>query len=174
MDKNPRDVRSAFYLAQTHECLGNHKEAIEGYKYRATLPGWDEENYMTYYRLGKMYEIVGDWNSAEAAYLKGYSLRPTRIEVLIKIIEHYWSIGNQITAFMFAHQAARQPVTNDVLFVEQNMYDYSRWNLLGMTAWYVGEFQLGYDAVLKALEVSPNETHLHNNLKLYKERLKIA
>jgi glycosyltransferase involved in cell wall biosynthesis len=54
--EDPFGTRNLFYLAQTHWCLGNLEEAYRFYKIRAPLTGWDEEDYLSWYRLGLITE----------------------------------------------------------------------------------------------------------------------
>ena len=52
---NPMDSRTAFYLAQTFDCLGDLENAYKYYELRTHLRGWDEEDFMARYRLGASY-----------------------------------------------------------------------------------------------------------------------
>jgi len=57
--QNPFDARTLFYLAQTYECLGDWENAYIFYEKRAAIHGWDEENFMTQFRLGTVAEHLG-------------------------------------------------------------------------------------------------------------------
>ena len=56
--KKPNDPRTLFYLGQTYECLNDVENAYRTYEHRATLPGWDEENFMTLYRLSGLVQSI--------------------------------------------------------------------------------------------------------------------
>lgn len=58
-EQNPGDPRTLFYLAQTYECLGDWENAYIFYEKRAAIHGWDEENFMTLFRLGNVAEHLG-------------------------------------------------------------------------------------------------------------------
>ena len=45
--------------------------------------------------------------------------------------------------------------------------NYTRRDILGQIAWYVGEFEIGENAVREALRVHENYPHLFNNLSFY-------
>ena len=170
--RNPNDPRTAFYLAQTYECLGNHERAYEEYQYRATLNGWSEENFITLYRLGCLAENneALSWSIAMDHYLKAFALRPHRIEPLVKIANHYWPDNIQ-TCYLFIKHAYDLPYPHqDMLFIEKEMYVYTRYEIMSRCAWYLGEFVLGEEASLRALRVYPNTEHLLNNLRLYQEK----
>ncbi len=179
--EEPTNSRTAFYLAQTYACLGEWEEAIRFYQLRVKLVSWDEENFMTLYRLGEAVErfITTDtgkasiytWSTALLYYMKAYAMRPTRIEPLIRIAQHYLHEGNHAVAYLFAKRAAEMPYpTHDTLFVEKTMYTHTCFDILGHCAWYIGEFEAGKQALQKALEYNPDDKHLLENLRFYEER----
>lgn len=170
-DKNPNDPRTTFYLAQTYACLGDWENAAYWYTIRSEQPGWDQENYMAYYKLADAYEHLENWPKALWNYLKAYSLRPQRAEPLVRLAQHYLAVRDFTTAFLFAHQAVRIPVfETENLFFDKIMYDFVRYDLLGIASWYVGEFEVGEQAVRKAMEYWPDAAHLKFNLGLYLDR----
>lgn len=172
MKKNGNDSRSAFYLAQTYDCLQDLEGAYYWYHYRLGLPGWDEENFMTCYRLAQTCESMNNWDEAVRWYLHAYNMRPTRIEPLVKLAQYYWKNGQYALSYMFAVRATEIPYPKeDFLFVEKSFYDYVRYDVLGCAAWYLAEYEVGKQAVQKALEARPDMPHLLRNLQLYTKAL---
>ncbi len=166
--RNPTDPRTTFYLAQTYACLGDLENALYWYQVRTQQQGWDQENYMAYYRLGTVYDALGDWPKALVNFIKAFSMRPWRVEPLIAIASHYLQMQDFVTSFMFARQACEvEPRASEVLFVDRIFYDYTRYDLLGIASWYVGQYEIGEKAVLKALAFNPDANHLKFNLSLY-------
>lgn len=169
--RNPTDPRTTFYLAQTYACLGDLDNALYWYQFRTQQQGWDQENYMAYYRLGTVYDAKGDWPNALVSFIKAYSMRPWRVEPLVAIASHYLKVQDFVTTFMFARQACEvERRASDVLFVDRIFYDYTRYDILAIASWYVGQYEVGERALLKALEYDPESTHLQYNLKLYQDR----
>lgn len=175
--RDPYSPRNTFYLAQTFECLGELEDAYKFYNIRSELPGWDEENFQTHYRLGRVAEQIlmangeCDWPKALGHYLKAFSMRPTRTEPIIKIAHYYLRKGDHALAYLFAQRACQIAYpSQDVLFVEKDMYDYARYDILGQCAWYLNEYEVGEEAVRKALKAHADYTHLHTNLAFYLNR----
>lgn len=191
--ENPADPRTLFYLAQTYACLGDWQNAYLFYSKRAALAGWDEENFITFVRLGEAAERLATQQKNSAAnteeapqeieikknlqqeavkqYLHAFSLRPHRAEPLIKLANHYLQKNMMQEACMYAKMAIAVPYPkNDILFIDTPAYTFTRYDILGICAWYTQEYELGEWATKKALEVSPNAAHLHRNLKLYQDR----
>ncbi|MGV3739675.1 MAG: glycosyltransferase [Gammaproteobacteria bacterium] len=179
LTENADDPRTVFYLAQTYECLERLEEAYHLYQIRAKLPGWDEENFITYFRLGCLAERLSQqteqsvvtWDHAMNYFLQAFALRPHRIEPLVKMANHYWP-SNAQACYLFIKHAYDLPYPKqDRLFIEKDMYDYERYEIMSRCAWYVGEYALGVEATSKALERRPNTPHLCKNLELYEEKV---
>lgn len=170
-EKKPFDSRSVFYIAQTYHCLDDLENARLWYNRRSTMQGWDEENFMTRYRLAQVHEALGNWDQALSNYLAAFTVRPSRAEPLIRLAHHYCQSGEYDLCFLFSRRAVEIPYPQtDTLFIDKALYDYTRYDLLGISAWYVNKFELGKLAVLKALQVCPDAPHLHANLAFYSSR----
>ena len=172
-----------FYLAQTYQFLDDWENAALYYNKRMQMEGWHEEKYMATYRLAIAIEYLMaennnayTWEQALYYYLKAYGMRPHRVEPLVKIAQYYIATNQKEIAFLFAQRAAQLPYPDpqyDILMVEKYVYDYVRHDLLGQCALGVQEYELGKNAILRALKVEPEQTHLHHNLALYLQHITI-
>ena len=110
--------RSAFYLAQTLQCLGRNEDALNMYLIRAEMPGNDEEAFISYYRAGLITET---YNPAKACgyYLDALGRRPFRKEPMFRLAHIANGMKNYEMALMFANKGLAMPDTNDVAFVER-------------------------------------------------------
>ena len=179
---NPRDRRIAYLLGQTCSCLQEWDMAKEFYLKAAELEPFDELTYLAYYNLGEITEFSNfinnkktdrDWNEALQYYLKAYCLRPHRAEPLVKLASHYLNTNDMPLSYLFAHRAVELSYpSNDVLFIEQGMYDFDRYRLLGINAWHVGDFEGGEKAIRQCLTVKPGEPTLEHDLACYENRKK--
>ena len=173
---NPRTV---FYLAQTYECLEQLNEACFFYGLRAKLKGWDEETYMAVLRLGfitenqsKVSPDLFSWEKALQYYHHAFSLRPQRVEPLVRIADHYWP-ENIPLCYLYANYACQIPYpAQDLLFVDRFVYDYLRFEILSRCAWHLEKYTQGLDATQQALTIRPNTPHLLNNLNLYENKIR--
>lgn len=176
--ENPTDPRTLFYLAQTYACLDDLENAYKFYKIRAELGnGWDEENYLAWYRLARITEQLEAihekyaWPLAEQYFLQAHNVRPTRAEPLVRIAQRYWDLHNQAAAFLYARRALEiaYPI-DDKLFVERHAYDFDRHELISKSAWYVHEDALGENASRIVIDMRPDILQYYGNLKLYFDR----
>jgi len=173
--KNPQDSRTTFYLAQTYECLADFYNAYKFYEIRSKQNGWHEENYETFYRLGRVADILSrtdknfSWSMAHDYYLKAVNMSPHRAEPLLKIAEHYWP-ADKATCFLYARRALELPFPkDDRLFIDKHAYDFEKYEVISKCAWHVGEFRMGRTATLAAIKhiLGPNYAALANNLDCY-------
>lgn len=165
--KNPKDPRTVFYLAQTYHCLGDLGNTIKFYELRLSMPGWDQETFITQLRLAHIYVALNNWDKALHYYLAAISSSPHRAEPYVYLAQHYWDTGEHALCFLFARRAVELPYPQDVLFVEKELYDFTRYDLLGRSAWYMEEYALGEQAVHQALKVHPDLEYLQINTSLF-------
>lgn len=109
------------------------------------------------------------WPLALTYYLKAYCQNPNRAEPLVRIAQHYYSTGENNLTYFFALKACQIPYPEEGT-EEKELYEYTRYDILGICAWYAKEYDVGEAALKKALELNPDDQHFKNNLKYYIER----
>lgn len=167
--KDPNNSRTLFYLAQTYTCLNDLENARKYLLLRSQFRGDNlEEDFISHYRLGVIHDALHDWPNALQFYFKAHVMRPTRAEPLVWLAYHYLLTKEYALSFLFAQRAVQIPYPkNDILFIENELYDYMRYDVLSQVAGYLNEFDLGEWATRKALEAHPEMAHLQANLDLY-------
>ena len=127
LEDNPNNDRYTFYLANSYRDHGDNDLAIEYYKKRIEIGGWQEEVWHSYYSIGKCYRAKGDIVNAVHWWMEAYQFFPNRIENLYEIISHYRQIGKNQIAYMYYIMALKQTLLNpnpDYLFLQRDVYDY--------------------------------------------------
>lgn len=125
--KNPKNVRSWFYLANSLADLREYDRAIDAYKRRIELGGWWEEVWYSQYKIGICLKALGRMEEAVVAWMEAYELNPNRIENLFEIIQHYRIAGKNKLAYAFyliADAARERAPRPDFLFVNAEIYDW--------------------------------------------------
>lgn len=113
--EDPNNVRTVFYLAQTYECLGNHKEAVNWYLKRAEMGGWVEEVYIAKMRAGKLSDNI-------SLLLEAYSYRPERLEALYEAAIRLRSAPHVVIDLL--KDRVYNELPSDILFVENYVWDF--------------------------------------------------
>ena len=92
------------------------------------------------------------------ALLRAWHERPTRAEPLYDLAKQYRLAGMNRIAWMFANEAARINKPDDILFVEEVVYDRGIDEELSISAFYAGEKESGL-AACERLLANPRADH---------------
>ena len=126
LTRNPDNARAVFYLAQTFRDLGKHELAIEYYRKRVEMRGWNEEVFYANLQEGILKaERNLDWGVP--VLLEAWQRRPTRAEPLYELARLYRARGDAALAHLFASRGLEVAYPNDTLFIHRWVYD---WGLL--------------------------------------------
>lgn len=178
--KDPKEPRTLFYLAQTCQCLNMHDEAMYYSKLRLEMEGFVEERFHSYLRCGTSALVLNhDWNDCMKWFLRAYE-EFQRAEPLVKIADYYRLKAGSLakankpafnvwrTAYMYVNEACQLKYPEDcILFVDKGIYEYYRWHLMGIVAFYANEFEKGKDACRRAIAQNMNREIDEKNLQFY-------
>lgn len=175
-ERDPGNLRTIFYLAQTHECLGENEDALVFYEKRARAGGWREEAFEAQMRVGRVKSKLSlAWTDVMAAYLEAYQMAPHRAEPLHAIAMHYYREQQWPLAYLFARRAAELPYPKgDMLFVDSSLYHGKADDTLAIAAFYAGEYEVGEAAARRALAMDPENGRLKDNLSHFLRRKRPA
>jgi tetratricopeptide (TPR) repeat protein len=143
IEENPQNDRYHFYLANTLKDLGKREEAIEMYKKRIAMGGWNEEIWYSYYKMGTCYKELGKMLEAIDAWLSGYNILPNRVENIYEIIKYYREVGKHPLSYLF-YNIAKEIILacgagkDDYLFLENDVYTYKCDYEYTIIAYYLG------------------------------------
>jgi len=140
-ERDPEDVRTVFYLAQTHRDLGNIDTAIRLYDERAAMGGWAEEVFYSQYQAGALRAENGDWSRALTALLEAWQSRPARLEPLYEAVKLLRAHNLHEVAHPLVLRGLQQPQPDDVLFVDRWLYDWGFLFEFSITAYWTGDPQ---------------------------------
>ena len=176
---NPHDGRTLFYLAQTCSCLKEFEESYKYYLLRTKEKGFLEEVFHAYLRASELASVALNHSDEEILdlYLKALEFSCTifncpRAEPLVRIAKMFLKKDNKLMAHTFLKQACQsiQP-TDCSLFVDGHAYDYMRWHMIGITGYYVNDFNLGLIGAIIAYINEKKEID-RNNIKTYIDETK--
>lgn len=172
-EKNPHDPHALFFLGKTYECLKDYKNAYRFYGERSRIKTTSSEaDFIAIYRLALTSEIMDSetnstWPVALHYFLRAYGLHPIRIEPLVHIAQHYLMEDNIETAYMFIKQACQMPYpTDDIILIEQDMYDVIRYEIYAVCAFYLGKPQEALKVLQFALQHQPQYSNVNEYLKV--------
>ena len=171
----PNNCRNYFYLANSYYDVQNYNEAINYYKKRIELKGWDQEVWYSYYKIGLAYMNLNNFSSALFYWLEGYDYLPDRIENIYEIIKYYRINSKHKLAYHF-YKLAESKLTlkkNDWLFLHNDIYSHKLYFEYTIIAYYNNIKNINNEFIY--LLNSSSDTHTNNNvlsnLKFYNLKL---
>ena len=178
LKEEPNNERYHFYLANSYHDSGKFKDAIDIYKKRIELGGWQQEVWYSYYRIGLCYKNIGQMSEAICSWMEGYNFYSERLEGLYEIITYYRCISKHKLCEIFytlAMNVLHKNLKRDnYLFLHEDVYTYKLYYEYTIFSSYLGIHNIN-DEVIKVLNYSTNDSESNNllqNLKFYKDVLK--
>lgn len=142
--KDPNNPRYAFYLAESYRNLDKKDIAIEWYKKRVDIGGWKEEVWMALLNIGRCYQGLGNWTEALNYYLRAFNFYDKRAEPIYEIAKYYRENNMPVLGYYFAKMGAEVPYpSNDVLFIEDPVYQYLLKYELSVCVCYINDLKQG-------------------------------
>jgi len=162
--KDPENDRTVFYLAQSYRDGGNIAEAIKWYKKRIEMGKWREEQCVSAMNLARLLQDK-DWA------WRAHELNPKRNESLVWYAS-YCRAKNLFTHDLLAlimYATTIPKPTENVLFVENDIYEWRMWDELSVIAFFMGRKDIAKQAGARLLADNmfpPSErARIENNMK---------
>ena len=171
LEKEPRNERYHFYLANSYRDAGRTEEALTFYRKRVELGGWKEEVFYAAFEAGNMLARLNRHAEAVEAWLDAWQRHPSRAESLYEIVKHYRVTGKQQIAQLFLDRAIKIPYPrDDVLFIKAAIYSYLMDYEQSIIAFYTGT-PYNHRATLSLMEHDDVRHNVMDNYKFYQKCL---
>ena len=124
---DPNNSRYVFYLAQSYFNIQDYEASLRNYERRALMGGWDEEVFFSHYMAGRLKQALSrPFEDIVKSYKAAYLARNIRAEPLFRLGCLYLKNQDYVLAYPLLKMAASMPrPEKDLLFVEQEVYDYA-------------------------------------------------
>jgi tetratricopeptide (TPR) repeat protein len=151
---DPKNGRYQFYLGQSYFDSQQWEKSAEAYQKRAEMGGWPEECYFSLLRVAMCYALMGKpFEQIQDKFLIAHAARPTRAEALYHLARINRLNGRPAIGYIYAKNAIEIPYPQeDILFVQEDVYQWAVLDEIGATAYYAGKPHVGYSACKKLLE----------------------
>lgn len=165
---DPADPRPYFYLGQTHECLGQHAQALAFFERRTEMGGYFDEVYEAKFRIGKMMaKLDRPWAEIQQAYLDAHAHDPRRAEPLYAISEHWYNKAQHHISSIFVVPAAKLPKPPTDLFLDEEIYSWKAADRAAISSFYAGHKEDGRYWAEEAVAARPHDERLRANRAFY-------
>lgn len=169
LKQDPTNARTHFYLAQSYKDIGKCDTAIEFYKKRIEIGGWEEEVWYAHYMIGLCYYALKEYEEMECWLTRAFKRRPHRAEPIYFLTKYYRVTSQHFKAYHYLSLGKPLPFPKqDKLFIERNVYeglfDYEETILL---AYVFNKTRLDcLDKIVSFInrELLSSEIHMFNNV----------
>jgi len=166
--------RYAFYCAQSYKDAGPNyiDNAIEWYKKCLSLESWKQEKYYSCLKLGELYMIKNDTQTALLYWYKSIEFDPERLEGIISAVEYLRNNDQHllVNALYYKYKDYQKPGEGK-LFLSEDVYNNYLEYYNSISAFYVHDHQSGYICCKKILlnQLLPNHLLITSiaNFKFY-------
>jgi glycosyltransferase involved in cell wall biosynthesis len=143
---DPQNARHVFYLAQSYRDADQPERAIASYQRRIDMGGWHEEIWYAMFQIAMLEQRLGhDRSAIVAAYLRAYQFYPARAEPLCALATHFRATQEWALAELFARAAASKQPPSDLLFVDDDVYQWRALDELAIATYYTGNLEESAD-----------------------------
>ena len=143
-------IRYSFYTAQSYRDCNLKDKAIEWYKKRASLNGWNQEIYYSYYMIGKLYMDLNEEEKAIYYWLLAYEIDTDRYESIYEIILHFQNKKKYKLAYQYYLMIKNlTPNLNDKLFALHPIYQSELDNQMSIIFYYNQKYKEGINTFKK-------------------------
>lgn len=167
-EADPNDPRPYFYLGQTHECLGQHAEALPFFERRAEMGGYFDEVYEAKFRIAKMMQAIKrPWAEVQQKFLEAHAHDPRRAEPLYAIAEHWYDLEQHAISRIFSVAAAELPKPPTDLFLDEEIYTWRAKDKAAISCFYSGHKEEGRRFAEDAVWKRPHDERLRANWSFF-------
>ena len=168
--------RYHFYLAQSYRDSSQWEKSLDAYLKRASLGGWNEEVFYSYYQAGRIMEILKkEFDEIIRMYFQAYQVAPWRAESLWAAARLCRNYCRWDQAYRFAKQALKIQYPEGALFVGQGIYEWAILDEFAISAYWTEHFyesRMASIQLLKDAKFPPDQKdRIEANLKFATESL---
>lgn len=173
--EDDRDPSHFFYYARELSFYQRWDESIAALKKYLTMDAASNQNERCYAMrvMGKCYSEKGDWAESEKWYLQAAGEAPNTREPWCELAMLYYMQQRWPECFAMSMRALQ--VTNRDLVYTCDPAVWGHWphDLLSIAAWHLGMKQVSIEQARLAVEKSPDDQRLQENLKFVMGELEV-
>lgn len=166
--------RYTFYLAQSYRDSLEKEKAIYWYNKRSKLGFWDQEIYISLYKVAKLKEeLEYPEDDIIQSYMRAYEICPERIEAIHGAVSFCRRHGRNHQAYTLSKHAISMPVNKTGLFSENWIWDYGIHDEFTISCYWSGHYKEGLEVSEKLINKIPEEQkeRILKNIGYLKEKL---
>ncbi|WP_341456293.1 tetratricopeptide repeat-containing glycosyltransferase [Clostridium merdae] len=172
VEENPTDSRMMYYLGREYMFKAQWQDCIDTMKRYLALSHWEEERSAAMRWSAYSYSMMGNLQESARWYLRAIAEAPTMRDPYVEFAQFAYKQGNWPLVYCLTRHALS--ITQKSLAFANMGY---AWNetpedLCAIACWNLKLYSEALEHARRAVEQSPNNERLHNNLQLIEEAAK--
>lgn len=145
-------ARSLFHLANAYLRIGEYKKALRAFEQRSLRGGRDAEVFYSLFCIGTLQNTLRDEpETFIGAYCKAFQCRPSRIEPLCELTDHFIQVQNYFLAYLISEFVLSVPMPEGDLYLKESLYDWGALWQYFICAGHLGKREQAAEARLQLL-----------------------
>ena len=143
LKEEPNNERYVFYLAESYRDAKKPLLALNAYKKRLKMEGWDQETFWAMLQIAHLQrQLKFPLQQVIEGYYQAFCFRPHRVEPIYYLAEIFNSNNNYAAAYAMlkARQFIPNPSEKDIHFYLDWIEDYGLLFQLSTSAYYLGHY----------------------------------
>jgi len=171
-------TRYTFYLAQSYRDCRLNEQALEIYKKRIKMGGWEEEVFISYLYIGELIErIEGSAELILDSYALAQEHSPARAEAIHHAVRYCRIHGRNQFGYILGKEGVKKEFNSKFLFAQPWIYDYGMQDEFSIAAYWAGKHQESYEAadeLLRNTHLPPDQVaRIAQNLQYAKDKINL-
>ncbi|MDR2888539.1 MAG: glycosyltransferase [Lachnospiraceae bacterium] len=171
--ENPDDDRTKFWLGREYIYHHQYDQAIQTLKAHLNMPSstWNEERCASMRYIAKAYRLKSDYPSALTWLYRAVAECPDIREPWFDLTVLAYSQHNWPLVYFAAIKALDIKICTESYLTEAMAWDFSLYDYAAVACYWLGFYQEALIHSENALKMSPNNSHLLNNIAIIKDKL---
>ncbi len=170
--EDPTNDRNTHYLGREYMFYGKYQEAIDTLIKHLSLEKatWKDERCASMRFIGRCYSTINRFDEAKMWYDKAILEAPYLRDALMEKALLLYKLNEFEECKKLVFDALKITVNNKSYINESFTFDHTAYDILSMIEYYSSNYDLAITYVNLALEISPNNERLLNNLNVFTEK----
>lgn len=172
VQESPDDDRDTHYLGREYMFRGQWDKCIETLQKHLTMPRsqWKEERSASMRYIARAYKAKGDYKEAYNWLYKAIAEAPHLREPYVELAKLAYEKEDWPTIYHMVEEALKIKERSDSYVNQSFAWDATVYDLGSLSCYYLGMFNKSYEWVKMAVEMSPHNERLKNNLAIIKAK----
>lgn len=169
--ENPNNDRTMHYLGREYMYYHRYNDAIDTLIKHINMESatWKDERCASMRFIGRCYKMLNRFNESRMWFQLAIKEAPYLRDPYVEMALLEYQLGNYSKVIFYCQEALQIKSHTKSYINEPFSWDHTIYDLISIAYFYKNDYEQSLLYIKKAIEISPNNKRLLNNLKLIKE-----